>query len=64
MDFNFRYRLDDMNGINNKKIKDLEGYYMKLISSLLEVVEFTSNSEVITIDGFKFVNSDEIIKLH
>lgn len=64
MDYEFHYRLNDMGDSSKTKIESLEEYYKRLIESILEVIEFTSDSNVVAIDGFKFVSDDKIIDLH
>lgn len=60
MEFEFRYRLEE----ENLEFKNLNAYYKRVLESLLEVMEFTVEGEIIDVDGFKFINSDDIIKLH
>ena len=60
MDFVFHYPLND----NGDEVKNLEEYYCKLMKSILEVVEFTANNEIVEVDGFKFINGKECFKLY
>lgn len=59
--YEFRYKLND--GVNKKNRETLENFYQDIIEELLEIVIFTNSNSIVKVDGFKFINTPDVIPL-